>query len=243
MRVWSITDRGAVRQQNQDCCSISMPMEDRCFAIVCDGMGGAKAGNVASQLAVETFVTMIGQVEPQEWGSDPGDLLSRCNEEANKVVFHRAITDPDCDGMGTTVVAAMVIGDKAHILNLGDSRAYYINANDGIHRITRDHSLVEALVSRGEISPEAARMHPQKNLITKALGVAPEVRSDFYEVSLNSGDFILLCSDGLSNLMDDQEISYEVLYGGPVDACCERLLQLSMSRGAPDNVTVALLQA
>lgn len=242
MRIWAITDRGAVRQQNQDCYSIYTPTEDRCFVIVCDGMGGAKAGNVASKLAAETFLRVLREVDPQAWGEDPKGLLERCAAAANDAVFRRAITDPDCEGMGTTVVAALVLGGTAYILNLGDSRAYSINERDGIHRVTRDHSLVEDLVSRGEISPEAARVHPQKNLITKALGVVPEIKSDVYEVELHSGDFILLCSDGLSNLMDDQEISYEVLYGGPAEACCERLLKLSMSRGAPDNVTAALLQ-
>jgi len=101
---------------------------------------------------------------------------------------------------------------------------------------------VEDLVSRGEIPPEAARMHPQKNLITRALGAEPDTRSDLYDITLVPGDYLLLCSDGLSNLMDDQEISYEVLHGGATETCCERLLQLAMSRGAPDNVTVVLLQ-
>lgn len=242
MRVWAITDRGAVRQQNQDSYSIYTPAEHCGFAIVCDGMGGAKAGNVASQLGVDSFVEILRQVEPEEWRMDPAALLNRCAVKANKVIFHRAITDMECDGMGTTVVAAMVIDDKAYIMNLGDSRAYYISQTEGIRQITRDHSLVEDLVSRGEIPPEAAKSHPKKNLITKALGVMPQMKADFYEVDIHEEDYILLCSDGLSNLMDDQEISYEVLYGGPANACCDRLLQLALSRGAPDNVTAVLLQ-
>lgn len=242
MRVWAITDRGAVRQQNQDSYSIYTPADNCGLAIVCDGMGGAKAGNVASQLAVESFLKTLRQTEPQDWSADPETLLRRCLATANEAVFRRAITDPECEGMGTTVVAAMLIDSTAYILNLGDSRAYYIGETEGIRQITRDHSLVEDLVSRGELSPEAAKNHPQKNLITKALGVIPEIKCDLYEVTLKSGDSILLCSDGLSNVMDDQEISYEVLYGGPLNACCDRLLQLSMSRGAPDNVTVVLLQ-
>lgn len=242
MRVWAITDRGAVRQENQDTYSVCTPMDDRCFAIVCDGMGGAKAGNVASELAAETFLEVLQQTQAQEWGEKPQELLEHCAAQANEVVFRRGITDAECEGMGTTVVAALVVASKAFVLNVGDSRAYYISQNDGIHRVTRDHSLVEDMVSRGELSPEAARVHPQKNLITRALGVVPEIKSDFYEVDLKDGDSILLCSDGLSNLMDDQEISYEVLYGEDVDTCCQRLLNLSMSRGAPDNVTVVLLQ-
>lgn len=242
MQVWAITDRGVVRQQNQDSYEVYQPSEERCFVIVCDGMGGAKAGNVASRLAVEEVLSVLRQTAPENWEEDPKGLLCRCAAQANETVFRRAITDPDCEGMGTTLVAAMVIGEKAYLLNLGDSRAYAVSEAEGIRRLTRDHSLVEDLVSRGELSPEAARVHPQKNLITRALGVMPEIKSDFYEVALHAGDHLLLCSDGLSNLMDDQEISYEVLYGGPAESCCERLLRLAVSRGAPDNVTVALLQ-
>lgn len=212
------------------------------LALVCDGMGGAKAGNVASQMAVDSFLSLFQQQRPEDWGLDPNGLLKRCADVANQSIFERSIHDPDCEGMGTTVVAALVLEERAYILNIGDSRAYFISETAGIHRVTRDHSVVEGLVSRGELSPEAARLHPKKNLITRALGAEPTVQSDLYELTLGPEDYLLLCSDGLSNLMDDQEISYEVLYGGPAETCCERLLRLAMSRGAPDNVTVVLLQ-
>ncbi len=242
MQVWAITDRGAVRQQNQDSFSILQPADGKSLAMVCDGMGGAKAGNVASRLAVETFLAVLQQVDPEDWGQDPRELLIRCADAANQAVRLRASSDPDCEGMGTTMVAALVLEEAAYILNVGDSRAYFINENEGIRRVTRDHSVVEDLVSRGEISPEEARLHPQKNLITRALGAEAHTKSDLYDVTFRAGDCLLLCSDGLSNLMDDQEISYEVLHGGEAETCCERLLQLAMSRGAPDNVTVVLLQ-
>jgi len=242
MQAWTITDRGAVRQQNQDSCAVHFPLQERGIALVCDGMGGAKAGNVASRLAVDIFWETLGQYPPEEWHLDPHALLKHCAATANEVVFQKAITDPECEGMGTTVVAALILENRAYILNVGDSRAYFINEEVGIRRVTRDHSVVEDLVSRGEIPPEAARMHPQKNLITRALGAEPDTRSDLYDITLVPGDYLLLCSDGLSNLMDDQEISYEVLHGGATETCCERLLQLAMSRGAPDNVTVVLLQ-
>lgn len=242
MQVWAITDRGAVRQQNQDAFSILQPGDGRSVAMVCDGMGGAKAGNVASRLAVDTFLTVLQQQDCEDWGQDPHALLVRCADAANQAVRLRAISDPECEGMGTTLVAALVLGEDAYILNVGDSRAYYISESDGIRRVTRDHSVVEDLVSRGEISPEAARLHPQKNLITRALGAEAHTQSDLYDLKLYPSDYLLLCSDGLSNLMDDQEISYEVLHGGEAESCCQRLLQLAMSRGAPDNVTVVLLQ-
>lgn len=242
MRTWVITDRGAVRQQNQDSYAVFIPSQGHGFAMVCDGMGGAKAGNIASQMAVDTFQAVLQQQAPEDWGLDPHALLKRCAAAANRAIFQRSISDPDCEGMGTTAVAALVLEDQAYILNIGDSRAYLINETEGIRRVTRDHSVVEDLVSRGEIPPEAARLHPKKNLITRALGAEPDSQSDLYDLTLTASDYVLLCSDGLSNLMDDHEISYEVLHGGPTETCCERLLQLAMSRGAPDNVTVVLLQ-
>jgi len=242
MQTWAISDRGAVRQQNQDSYKVFLAADERGIALVCDGMGGAKAGNIASNMAVETFAAAVEQVPCEQWHLDPHSLLRQCAEAANTAIFDRAMTDPNCEGMGTTMVAAMVLENQTYILNVGDSRAYIINEDGGVRRVTRDHSLVEDLVSRGEIPPEAARIHPQKNLITRALGVSSEIKCDLYDLDMKETDYLLLCSDGLSNLMDDQEISYEVLHGGSQDTCCERLLQLAMDRGAPDNVTVVLLQ-
>lgn len=242
MQIWAITDRGAVRQQNQDSFFVFQPEETQGCILVCDGMGGAKAGNVASHLAVETFLSVLKETPIVMWEQDPHALMLRCAEEANQVIFQRSADDPECSGMGTTMVAALLLKDHTCVLNVGDSRAYLIRESEGIHQITRDHSVVEALVSRGKITPEAARVHPQKNLITRALGAESSVRCDLYDLTLQTGDFLLLCSDGLSNQMDDQEISYEVLHGGAAETCCERLLRLAMSRGAPDNVTVVLLQ-
>ncbi|HIY16701.1 MAG TPA: SpoIIE family protein phosphatase, partial [Candidatus Intestinimonas stercorigallinarum] len=125
--------------------------------------------------------------------------------------------------------------------NIGDSRCYLVQP-EGISRITRDHSLVEDLVARGQITPEQARQHPQKNLITRALGAEAKLRADLYRQDLTDGDALLLCSDGLSNTVTDQELLYEVLHGGPGEDCCRRLLDIALSRGAPDNVTAVLLQ-
>lgn len=242
MRIWAITDRGVVRQENQDGYAVCRGGDDQVCAMVCDGMGGAKAGNVASALALESMQSALAGRDPAQWGEDPAGFLTECVARANQTVFHRAVTDLDCTGMGTTLVAALVLGEMAYILNVGDSRAYLIREGEGIRQITRDHSLVEDMVLRGELSLEQAKSHPRKNLITKALGVMPEVACDIYEQPLGTGDRLLLCSDGLSNQMDDQEISYEVLYGAPAEGCCQRLLQLAIERGAPDNVTVVLLE-
>ena len=240
IKAWGITDKGVVRTQNQDGYYLDVPSEHLAVGVVCDGMGGAKAGNIASLIAVETFVDTLqrSQGEPD---TPPPAVLSLAAEEANAAVYRRANTDPDCFGMGTTMVAALLVERTAYLLNIGDSRAYHING-EGITRLTRDHSVVEDMVARGDITPEQARTHPRKNLITRALGAEERIRADLYEKELAGGDFLLLCSDGLSNILSDQELLYEVVHGGDPDSCCQRLLNITISRGAPDNVTAVLFQ-
>lgn len=241
MNIWGITDTGSVRSQNQDYYYMELVEPGVSLAIVCDGMGGAKSGNVASRLAVETFLSAIRSCPVESWRTEPEAALTSSAEQANEIVHYRAGVDPNCRGMGTTMVAALVIEDMAYLLNIGDSRAYLIR-EDGITRITRDHSVVEALLARGEITPEQARQHPQKNLITRALGSESNVQADLFRQKLTPGDVLLLCSDGLVNVITDQEILYEVLHGGSIESCCQRLLDMTLSRGAPDNVTIVLLQ-
>ena len=240
MNIWGITDVGAVRHQNQDSYHIELLAEDMALGIVCDGMGGAKAGNVASQLAVETFLETAKAQPPEQWRNEPEALLHFAAEQANGAVHFRANVDADCRGMGTTMVAALVVGDRAYILNIGDSRCYLVRP-EGITKVTRDHSVVEDLVARGQITPEQARQHPQKNLITRALGAESRLRADLFRQPMEPGDALLLCSDGLSNVVSDQELLYEVLHGGPAEDCCRRLLDIALSRGAPDNVTSILV--
>ncbi len=242
MNLWAITDTGLVRPQNQDAYCAQMLSQDRALLAVCDGMGGAKAGNVASRLAIDTFSAAV--MEALTVSDEPEALrqgLVQAVDSANTVVRRRAVQDPDCAGMGTTLVAALVNEENCYFLNVGDSRAYRIS-NAGIRQITRDHSLVGDLMAEGKITAEQARTHPQKNLITRALGAEERVQADFFCEACVSGEFILLCSDGLSNQLSDQELLYEVLYGGLPEECCGRLLNTALSRGAPDNVTAVLLQ-
>ena len=240
INAWGITDKGAVRQQNQDGYYLQRYDSDLAVGVVCDGMGGARAGNVASLLAVETFSDILDSLRKAA-PEDAALLLREAAEAANSAVYQRACADPDCRGRGTTMVAALVSGKTAHLLNIGDSRAYHVGET-GISKLTRDHSVVEDMVLRGELSPEEARNHPRKNLITRALGSEPHVRADLYEKELVQGEYLLLCSDGLSNVVTDQEMLYEILHGGPAENCCQRLMDIAMSRGAPDNVTVVLLE-
>ena len=241
MNIWGITNTGSVRQQNQDAYRVEPLPEDGLLAVVCDGMGGARSGNVASQMAVHLFgdAVLEGFQLPQV--PPPDELLRTAAELANERIYDRALNDPACLGMGTTLVAALVREGTVHVINVGDSRAYAIS-RAGIRRVTRDHSVVEDLVARGEITPDEARLHPQKNLITRALGADAAAQPDLYQLPAVPGEFLLLCSDGLSNVVTDQELLYEVIHGGASDQCCQRLLDVALSRGAPDNVTAVLLQ-
>ena len=234
MDVWGVTHRGAVRQQNQDSFSAEKLDDGRIIALVCDGMGGARAGNIASSMAVELFM--------QRFSEESGDIpdqerMQHAASWANQEVFLRSTQDEACIGMGTTLVAAFVGGGEATILNEGDSRAYHVNEK-GIVLITRDHSLVEDLVERGELTREQARCHPHKNLITRALGAEPLLLADCFRQPVQPGEYLLLCSDGLSNVVNEQEMLYEIIHGGDPETCCQRLLDISLGRGAPDNVTV-----
>lgn len=236
MQVYAVTDCGLVRKENQDYYD-TLRLKDGILGVVCDGMGGAKSGNIASQLASEIFMEEISH---SDW-SEPVRTLNTALGLANEVVHRRAHTDPDCAGMGTTLVAAWAQRDgRCVIINIGDSRAYLIQAS-GISQITRDHSLVSELVALGKISPEDARTHPNKNIITRALGTDRTANGDLFEIDVNPGDYLLLCSDGLSNVVTDQEMLYEALYGGAISTCCDRLLEIALNRGAPDNVTAVLI--
>lgn len=240
MNVWGITHPGMVREQNQDAFAFKTLTDGRIVAIVCDGMGGARAGNIASTMAVEVFMDQFFHGVPERKETIQ-ERMERAAAEANAQVFYRSSTEPECHGMGTTLVAAFVDQTSAVILNEGDSRAYHVT-RDGITRITRDHSLVEDLVQRGDLTRDQARVHPHKNLITRALGAESRLHTDCFHQQLEADDYLLLCSDGLSNVVTEQEILYEVIYGGAAEDCCQRLLEIALKRGASDNVTVVLIE-
>ena len=243
MRAWGLTDVGAVRAQNQDSYYIDIiPEEKLAILVVCDGMGGAKAGNIASEMAVNIFVGDVkNELKPQMSAKQMERMAKKALEHANEAVHERSKTDPDCSGMGTTLVSCISAGDNVLVVNVGDSRAYRINSG-GIEQVSRDHSLVEDLVERGEITKEEAKQHPGKNLITRAIGTAEHIKGDYYPMKMKNGDNLLLCSDGVSNLLSDQEILYEVIHNEEKENCCARILEIVMQRGAPDNATVLIFE-
>lgn len=237
--VFGITDRGMLRRENQDAFSFETVGEDKAWGVVCDGMGGARAGDIASRIGVEVFEDHMIKYHKSETQDNPTEALQSAVEEGNRAILYYANSERECFGMGTTLVGAIVKGFQVYVINIGDSRAYHISG-ETINRVTRDHSIVEALVERGNITPEQARQHPQKNLITRALGTSKTAQADDFELTLQYGDWLLLCSDGLINEMPDDEILHVVNQAESSEACCQSLLDIVLDRGAPDNVTILL---
>ncbi len=242
MRHWGITDPGCTRTQNQDTYQVEMLDRNTLLCVVCDGMGGAKSGNVASTLAADVFVQEVKRTWVSNMDAGKVDqMLSNAVKLANFTVYDQAQQFEEFTGMGTTLVATLVHGRSATIVNVGDSRTYSVK-KDGVRQLTKDHSLVQMMVSRGELTPEQARKYPGKNLITRAIGTEPMVDCDIFHRRMDAGECLLLCTDGLSNLVDEQEILFEVVHGMNKQSSCERLLDIAKYRGAPDNVTCVLIQ-
>jgi len=242
MKFWGITDPGCARSQNQDAYQMIELDKNTLLCVVCDGMGGAKSGNVASTLALEVFVQEMKNTWSAEMEEERLDqLLINAAKLANFTVYDQAQQFVEFTGMGTTLVAALVHGKSASILNVGDSRCYSIGES-GIRQMTVDHSLVQLMIQRGEILPEQAKTYPGKNLITRAIGTESVANCDIFHRRLEQGECLLLCSDGLSNVIDEQEILFEVIHGQDKQHCCQRLLEIAKNRGAPDNVTCVLIE-
>lgn len=240
MQYWGLTDPGCVREQNQDAFMMEQLDKHTLLCVICDGMGGAKSGNVASSLAVDVFTQEV----KRSWNPDMNEerldqMLSGAVKLANFTVYDQAQQFEEFEGMGTTLVAVLIRGKQATFVNVGDSRAYCVD-RDGIRQITTDHSLVQMMVARGELTQDQAKTYPGKNLITRAIGTEPVVMCDIFHKKMDKGDCILMCTDGLSNLIDEQEILFEVAHGQDKKQCCQRLLDIVKKRGAPDNVTSIL---
>lgn len=242
MKIWGITDIGLVRKENQDAYGVIERTESgHTVCVVCDGMGGAAAGNIASRIAVDTFLREVETALSAESTPEQArDISCSAASLANQAIRDYAQEHQECLGMGTTLVSAVVRDGCAAIANVGDSRAYHITTDD-IVRVTKDHSLVESMLDRGEITAEEARRHPNRNVITRALGPDAEAACDGYITSLKPGEVILLCTDGLVDTVMDQEILFEVIHGESLDTCPQRLLSIAKAHGAPDNVTAVLL--
>ena len=239
MKSYSITDVGQKRTVNQDFVFTSETPVGNLpnLFVVADGMGGHKAGDFASSYAVEVLLSTIREDE----NSNPVKIIRAAIENANTQLLREASDNETMSGMGTTMVLVTIVGHYAYVANVGDSRLYLVDENK-ISQITKDHSLVEEMVRMGEISRDDARNHPDKNIITRALGAGRDVDVDFFDIRLTPGDILLLCSDGLSNMVPDEDIRQVILTSETLEEAGRRLVSMANDNGGRDNIAVVLVE-
>lgn len=239
MQINSKTDIGKVRSTNQDAffsCELS---DGAVFAIVCDGMGGANAGNIASETAVKRITEYtVNSYRSKLDSIGIEKLLKNAFLSANIEIYDMALKNPDLHGMGTTAVAVLLKKNTAIVAHIGDSRAYKIA--EGITQITTDHSVVQSLIEGGKLTPEEAKFHPRKNVITRAIGVEENISVDLDAVSLNEGEHLLLCTDGLTNFIDAEGIK-EIFDKYKPEKVPQKLIDIANKGGGSDNITVVLI--
>lgn len=230
------TDTGKVRSHNEDSVNIVKNDSKEYLLIVADGMGGHKAGDFASRYTVETFLESVrNSIE-----ENPISIIEEGIKVANLSLIERSYESIDREGMGTTFVVATVIGNSIYIANIGDSRLYLVN--NEIQQITRDHSLVEEMINLGEINRKNARTHEKKNIITRAIGADSDVVPDFFEIEYSKGDIILMCSDGLSNMIEDEDIKLIINEGTELSDIIQKLIDKANENGGKDNISVVLVE-
>lgn len=239
LRTFSMTDTGKRRKLNQDYVYTSENPVGNLpnLFLVADGMGGHNAGDYASRYAVESIVEEISL----SYEKNPVRILKKAIESANAHIREKSLETEEMSGMGTTLVAASCIGSRLQVANVGDSRLYLIHEQK-ITQITRDHSLVEEMVRMGGIDRESARNHPDKNIITRAIGAQDTIEIDFFNEELKPGDMVLMCTDGLTNMLEDEEI--RMILGGQRDIVemAERLIEAANQNGGKDNIAVVLIE-
>lgn len=238
MKAFALTDVGKNRVTNQDyvyCKSDAVGNLPNVF-IVADGMGGHKAGDIASVTAVDAVLKSIEQSKK----TDVISIMEEAVRNANKTLYEKSKSNEEWAGMGTTLVLATVVDSTIFVANIGDSRLYLID--DGIHQITRDHSYVEEMVSIGEIDKSEARTHSKKNIITRAIGVEEETHADFFEVQFKKGDKLLMCSDGLTNMIEDNDILSVIAGNNDIESTVHKLIDLANDSGGKDNIAVLIAE-
>ena len=240
MNAYGKTDKGLVRANNQDTFRTQIDENGFGFVVLCDGMGGARAGNIASERAAERFLQEIQTAKPDEADADVlSSIVEGAVAAANREVYELSQSSAAYSGMGTTLVGGICIEDQVILANVGDSRAYLIDGT-AIAQMTSDHSLVAEMVRTGRLSEEDAKVYPGRNLITRAIGVDAEVQADLYQITIHDGQTLLLCSDGLCGMVTDAEISAAVAQAHTQEEACDKLISLACSAGGSDNITVVL---
>ncbi len=238
MKTFSVTDAGVVREMNQDYYFSSDTAVGNLpnLFIVADGMGGHKAGDYASRYTIERVVASVSR----NTGEEPISIMKEAINKANELLVAESREDESKSGMGTTLVIGTIIGNKLFVANIGDSRLYVVGQN--MRQITRDHSLVDEMVRLGEINADEARVHPDKNIITRAVGTSDHVEADFFEVEITADDTILLCTDGLTNMVRDDEILDIIKKYDNAQAATMQLVKEANANGGRDNITVMIIK-
>lgn len=240
MKFASKTDIGRQRRTNQDSYAVGELPVGVAWAVVCDGMGGTNGGSIASTLAVKTISEQISTSWRQGMGPNSiVNMLKSSVTAANMNVFDMSQSVESLQGMGTTVVAVIVCNNTAHIVHAGDSRAYRIT-KDGIKQITRDHSIVQTMIETGKLTEAEARVHPRKNVITRALGVSESLDVDYNEIDLGEGEGVLICTDGLTNFVLESDIN-KIIAETPFFEYPEKLINSANENGGGDNITVVAI--
>ncbi len=241
MKAYGITDIGKTRAVNQDVYKIAELDENCGVAVVCDGMGGPGGGQIASAIAADVILEKIKESFRKECTEkEIRVLLTKAILAANEAVFNRSVLDEQFKGMGTTAVVALYLQNTVYFASVGDSRAYVIKENK-LMQVTKDHSVVQDMLDSGKISKFEARTHPQKNIITKAVGVEPRCAPDFYKASLAENESVMLCTDGLTSYVDENEILFELSLGDPVDEVLSKFVLIANEKGGSDNITVVII--
>ncbi len=239
MRYVSATDIGLMREENQDMVRVDNSLGN-VLAVVCDGMGGERAGQEASRIAIREFFARFNEgFAPNLDTIAVRQLMTASISAANSVIYTTARMNYKNFGMGTTCVAAYIDSEYIYVVNIGDSRAYYMDEK-GLHQITSDHTYVNQLLLEGKIEPEEVKTHPKRNMLTKAVGVEKILKPDFFRMKREEKFTILLCSDGLSGYCSDEEI-YEIMKSTPLDEVSKALIDLALSKGGRDNITLAIV--
>lgn len=240
MRIFSMTDVGLKRSTNQDSFYAGEFDNGAAFAVVCDGMGGANAGNVASEKAASIISEYIVKSYSFKMNATAIETMLRAAvDSANSEIFNLAKTNEEYNGMGTTVVAALCVDNLVHIVHVGDSRAYLIG-KDEISQLTVDHSVVQSMVESGEIAQDEAKNHPNKNIITRAIGAKEDILCD-YTMAIKPENFVLvICTDGLSNFVDD-DVILSTVKNTDKENCASELVKIANNAGGNDNITVVLI--
>lgn len=241
MKAYGLTDTGLSRDNNQDSFFHS-DLEDFPLFIVADGMGGHNAGKIASNIAVETIKeNFIANKNNLNTKKNIIRSIEESVSEANKKIYFKALSTPQCSGMGTTLTMAYIFENKIYISHIGDSRAYYIDDTD-IEQVTEDDSLVNELIKNGSITVEEAINHPKKNIITKALGTSIDIEVGIQTIKYKVGDILIICSDGLTNMVRENTIFDIIQKEEDVKLACERLVEIAKENGGLDNITLIIIK-